>query len=156
VKGLPTPYQSIVDLLAPGERLNIPELAAIDLADADAADCQRAFAAILERNVINFDINSALISSSSRQLLDNLASVARRCDRYTIAIGGHTDNTGVRELNMVLSRTRAQAVLDYLVRQGVTASRLSAEGFGPDRPVAVNRTEAGRAANRRIEFKVST
>jgi OOP family OmpA-OmpF porin len=155
-KGVAPPYQALVDVLAPGEGLGIPELANINLVDAQAQDCQRAFAALLQRNVINFETGSAVVQFSSQQLLDNLAAIARRCDRYTIAIAGHTDNTGDRAMNMELSKTRAQTVLAYLVGRGVSAQRMTAEGFGPDRPVAVNRTEAGRAANRRIEFTVSS
>ena len=64
---------------------------------------------------------------------------------------GHSDNKGSHEYNIALSRHRAKAVLDYLVKKGIPISRLSCEGFGPDRPIATNDTEEGRALNRRTE-----
>ena len=70
------------------------------------------------------------------------------------AIEGHTDATGARDTNMALSQARAQSVLDYLVGQGVDASRLSAKGFGPDRPLRGTRATA--PANRRVEFVKQT
>ena len=71
-----------------------------------------------------------------------------------LLIRGHTDNVGKPEANVQLSKARAQAVKDYLVGKGVKAERLRVEGRGPDEPVADNKTFAGRAKNRRIEFKL--
>jgi outer membrane protein OmpA-like peptidoglycan-associated protein len=110
---------------------------------------------MMERNVINFAAGSSAIDPSSRAVLDALASVALRCDRFSIEVAGHTDNQGGRELNMDLSRQRADAVAVYLSGQGVARSRLTARGYGPDRPRSSNATPAGQAANRRIEFYVS-
>jgi OOP family OmpA-OmpF porin len=109
----------------------------------------------MERNVINFETGSAQIDRESQRLLDNLVSVALRCDRFMIEIAGHTDNVGPRAANLDLSRRRAQAVLAYLAGQGVARDRLSAQGYGPDRPRASNATAVGQAANRRIEFNVT-
>ena len=66
------------------------------------------------------------------------------------AIEGHTDATGARDKNMTLSQARAQSVVDYLVTQGVDSSRLTAKGYGPDRPIRGTRATA--PANRRVEF----
>ena len=66
------------------------------------------------------------------------------------AIEGHTDATGTRDKNMALSQARAQSVVDYLVTQGVDSSRLTAKGYGPDRPIRGTRATA--PANRRVEF----
>ena len=71
-----------------------------------------------------------------------------------LRIRGHTDNTGRLETNTRLSQARAEAVKDYLVKKGIAADRLTAEGVGPNEPVADNAKPAGRAANRRIEFKL--
>ena len=109
----------------------------------------------MERNVITFAEGSAAISSGSRGVLNALASVALRCDRFSIEVAGHTDNTGDRAFNMDLSHRRADAVAGYLAGQGVARQRLSAHGYGPDRPRASNATASGKAANRRIEFYVS-
>jgi len=69
-------------------------------------------------------------------------------------LGGHTDNLGDPAFNVFLSESRAQAVADYMTSRGFTGDRLSVVGYGPDQPVADNATPDGRAANRRLEFKV--
>jgi OOP family OmpA-OmpF porin len=69
-------------------------------------------------------------------------------------ISGHTDNVGKREKNILLSTARAESVKEYLVSKGIEASRLLTRGAGPDEPVADNKTKAGQAENRRIEFKI--
>jgi OOP family OmpA-OmpF porin len=74
---------------------------------------------------------------------------------YNLDIYGHTDNTGKADKNLQLSKDRAASVREYLVSKGVDGSRLRSEGFGQDRPVADNSTAAGRAKNRRVEFKVT-
>jgi OOP family OmpA-OmpF porin len=139
-----------------GLDLDNPELQGLNLASGDAETCERAFDRMMERNVINFAQGSAAIDPSSRQILNALASVALRCDRFSIEVAGHTDNQGGRELNMDLSRARADAVAAYLSGQGVSRSRLTARGYGPDRPRMSNASAAGQAANRRIEFYVTS
>lgn len=69
-----------------------------------------------------------------------------------LRVQGHTDNRGSAARNKELSKQRAQTVLDWLVKHGIDASRLTAEGFGPDKPLESNDTEAGRRVNRRVEF----
>jgi outer membrane protein OmpA-like peptidoglycan-associated protein len=71
-----------------------------------------------------------------------------------IQISGHTDNVGKAEVNRVLSNNRAQAVVKYLVAQGIEAARLTFKGYGATQPVADNDSEEGRARNRRTELKV--
>jgi outer membrane protein OmpA-like peptidoglycan-associated protein len=73
-----------------------------------------------------------------------------------IEIGGHTDNTGDKIKNKTLSQNRAKSVKDYLISKGVDASRLSAIGYGDSKPIADNKTEQGRAQNRRTVFKVTS
>jgi OOP family OmpA-OmpF porin len=143
----PSPFRARVDLDA-------EELQGMDLASGDAGACEAAFNRVMGNNVILFGPGSAAVDPQSRQLLDRLASVALRCDRFTIEVSGHTDNQGSRPLNMDLSQRRAQAVVQYLASQSVAADRLRAVGFGPDRPRASNASTQGQAANRRIEFKV--
>ncbi len=146
---------TVKDLTVAGQSLGIPELGDLNLSEASAATCQRAFQQLMRNNVIEFESGSAVINSSSRALLDNLATVARRCDSYAIAVAGHTDNVGDPALNMTLSQTRAQAVRDYLAERGVAADRLSARGYGQTAPKAPNNTAQNRARNRRIEFTVT-
>ena len=69
-----------------------------------------------------------------------------------IEVGGHTDNVGSADANLKLSRERAQAVMAALAERGVAAGRLTAKGYGQTVPVADNRTEDGRAKNRRVEL----
>ncbi|TPW02698.1 MAG: OmpA/MotB [Alphaproteobacteria bacterium] len=153
---LAAPFTLVVkDLTVAGQSLGIPELGDLNLSEASAATCQRAFQQIMRSNVIEFESGSAVINPSSRALLDNLATVARRCDSYAIAVAGHTDNVGDPALNMSLSQTRAQAVRDYLAGRGVAADRLSAKGYGQTAPKAPNNTAQNRARNRRIEFTVT-
>lgn len=153
---LPAPFRARLAVTIDGLDVDHPELQGLNLASGDAEACERAFDRLMERNVINFAPGSAAIDPSSREVLNALASVALRCDRFSIEVAGHTDNQGGRELNMELSRARADAVAAYLAAQGVARSRLSARGYGPDRPLMSNATEAGQAANRRIEFYVSS
>lgn len=152
----PAPFRARLAVTVDGLDVEHPELQGLNLTNGDADTCDRAFGRLMERNVINFATGSATIDPSSRDVLDALASVALRCDRFSIEVAGHTDNEGAREMNMDLSRRRAEAVAQYLSSQGVARSRLSARGYGPDRPRQSNDTPAGQAANRRIEFNVSS
>ncbi len=152
----PPPFRARFALTIDGLDVEHPELQGLNLASGDADACERGFERLMERNVINFATGSAQVEPSSRAVLDALASVALRCDRFTIEVEGHTDNAGARDLNMQLSQQRADAVAAYLAGQGVARSRLNARGYGPDRPRGDNATEAGQAANRRIEFSVSS
>lgn len=103
-------------------------------------------------NEIGFDVGKADIASSSYGLMDDIAAALGANPQLKVVVEGHTDSTGARAFNMDLSQRRAQAVVDYLVGKGVSASRLSAKGYGPDRPIADNRTTAGRSKNRRVQF----
>ena len=101
---------------------------------------------------ISFDVGKADISSASYPLLDQIAAALGARPELKVVVEGHTDNTGSRRGNMNLSQKRARAVVDYLVGKGVSPSRLTAKGYGPDRPIADNGTKLGRAKNRRVRF----
>jgi outer membrane protein OmpA-like peptidoglycan-associated protein len=106
---------------------------------------------------VGFASGSADLLHESEAVLDAVASVlARRTDLEKIRVEGHTDGRGGAILNHRLSVKRAERVVAYLVAHGVVASRLDAEGFGADRPIDTNETEAGRATNRRVEFHVTS
>lgn len=150
----PPPFRVRYAFTIDGLDVQNPELQGLNLNNGNAEACERAFDRLMERNVIHFPENSAVIDPSSRRILDALATVALRCDRFALEVAGHTDNVGTREANMALSRARADAVANYLAAQGVARSRLTARGYGPDNPRMSNDSEAGRAANRRIEFYV--
>ncbi|MBN8216079.1 MAG: PQQ-binding-like beta-propeller repeat protein [Spirochaetes bacterium] len=101
---------------------------------------------------ILFEFNEAYLKKKSIAILDGILAQLRRFPGIRMEIRGHTDATGDRAYNQNLSRRRADAVMDYLVKNGVGPSRLRAVGFGQDQPIAPNDTEAGRAQNRRTEF----
>lgn len=135
----------------------IPEIAGIDLkvpgpGKADA--CQQAFDRITDANRIDFARNRSALGRSNATVLNKAVFLARTCSEFRLEIHGHTDDRGRRSRNTALSLARARAVKDYLVGRGLSADRLTALGFGSDRPAVSNTTEAGRARNRRIEFKV--
>ena len=87
-------------------------------------------------------------------LLDRLIETALRCPNANIEIAGHTDADGEEAANQTLSEKRAQAVIDYLVKAGLPASRFTPVGYGSTQPVAANDTDEGKAQNRRIDFVV--
>lgn len=111
---------------------------------------------VLEFDYVNFETGSANLTSLSHYELDNLAEAMKSNPNLTIEISGHTDNTGEAEANQQLSEERAQAVYSYLVDKDIDPSRLSAVGYGQNRPVDTNETEEGRAKNRRTEFRILT
>lgn len=105
---------------------------------------------------IFFATNKATIQKQSHSLLDQLtATILANPDIKHLSVEGHTDDTGSYERNLVLSRQRAQAVVDYLVKHGIASERLSAVGYGPDRPIDPSKTPQARALNRRVEFVIT-
>jgi len=103
---------------------------------------------------INFDLGKATIRSESFPLLDSAAKVLTDFPSLRLEISGHTDSLGTATRNLELSKARAESVRAYLMTKGVGSERLEARGVGPDEPVADNKTKAGQALNRRIEFKI--
>jgi outer membrane protein OmpA-like peptidoglycan-associated protein len=104
---------------------------------------------------VHFRTGSAEIDPDSNALLEQVADmILRNPEICRLEVQGHTDSRGTRSLNTELSNNRAQAVLGFLVRTGVTSDRLASRGYGPDRPVGPNITAAGRRRNRRVEFHI--
>jgi OmpA-OmpF porin, OOP family len=101
---------------------------------------------------LHFDTAKATIRPESQAQLDEAAAMLKQAPSLRIEIGGHTDNVGTADANLKLSDARAKSVLQALVQRGVAADRLSARGFGHTVPVADNRSEDGRAKNRRVEL----
>jgi outer membrane protein OmpA-like peptidoglycan-associated protein len=108
---------------------------------------------VVLRNIF-FDVNKAELQPASQSELDKLAQLLLDNPGLRIEIGGHTDNIGTVADNLTLSNNRAKAVVNYLVAKKIPVTRLVAKGYGAGKPVADNKTEEGRALNRRTELKV--
>ncbi len=105
------------------------------------------------KDKVYFDNGKATIQKRSFPLLDQVAEILKAHPEFSkLQIEGHTDNVGKPDKNKKLSQDRANSVKDYLVKKGVEAERLTAVGFGDEKPMADNKTPAGREANRRVEF----
>src|SRR5215218_307380 len=120
----------------------------------DGTVCQQLFSELLAKAKIRFAAKRADIDPDSAGILDHLIETALRCPTTNIEVAGHTDADGEDSSNQALSEKRAQAVIDYLVKAGLPASRFTAVGYGATQPVASNDTDDGKAQNRRIEFLV--
>jgi len=103
---------------------------------------------------VNFDLNSAEITTEGRKILDEIAETLKVRSAIRVEVQGHTDSWGEPEYNMDLSSRRAFAVKSYLILNGVAADRLDSTGYGENSPMGDNNTPEGRALNRRIEFRV--
>ncbi len=101
---------------------------------------------------VNFETGKSALTDAARAILLTVAQSLVANPDIRVEVGGHTDITGSRALNMRLSQARAESVQQFLTQNGVSANRLSARGYGPDKPVATNNTRAGRAQNRRVEL----
>ncbi|MBL8201744.1 MAG: OmpA family protein [Chromatiales bacterium] len=103
---------------------------------------------------VTFAVDSAKLNPQFHPVLDKVAATLAEYNQTVVQVAGHTDSTGARSYNMQLSQRRADSVKSYLTTRGVPAQRLQTVGAGPDRPVADNATEAGRAQNRRVEITI--
>ncbi len=101
-----------------------------------------------------FNTGSYQLLKKSYAPLNEVAKILKENPTLQLDIEGHTDNAGDAAKNQTLSENRASAVKAYLIAQGIEGTRLSAAGYGPDRPVADNKTAAGKAKNRRVELKL--
>ncbi|MFD1557940.1 OmpA family protein [Paraburkholderia silviterrae] len=101
---------------------------------------------------VTFDTNSYAIKPSFAPVLDQVAQTLQQNPEVVAQVVGHTDNTGQPAYNQTLSVNRAQSVVNYLGSRGVGMQRMAADGRGDTQPIADNSTEAGRAANRRVEI----
>jgi OmpA-OmpF porin, OOP family len=105
-------------------------------------------------NNIYFDFNKTSLKSESFVELNKVVDFLQSNPTVEIEIAGHTDSKGSDEYNNTLSQGRSQAVVDYLVQQGIGESRLTAKGYGESKPIDTNDTPEGQANNRRVEFTV--
>jgi len=118
------------------------------------AECSRQINAVLTEQQIIFAPSSTTIEAGSQGVLDAIAEILRDCPDAKFEVEGHTDSQGSEETNKGLSQARANAVVDALLGRRVLISGLTAKGYGEDKPIADNKTEEGRAKNRRIAFRL--
>lgn len=121
------------------------EVSASDMLDALNRDGYMAL-------YINFDTGKFDIKPESQPTIDQIAQLMKDNPELKLSIEGHTDNVGTPQNNKILSENRAKAVMNAVVNLGVDSSRLTAVGWGQEKPIADNRTEDGRAKNRRVEI----
>lgn len=109
----------------------------------------------LRESTVTFELNKSILTPEAKQILENLALYAREYKKVKMVIEGHTDAIGSRSYNRRLSKRRARSVMKFLISKGVPAKRVRLKGFGERKPVASNYTEAGRAANRRVNVTLN-
>ena len=101
---------------------------------------------------VTFEFDSAKLTRQAEHELDNVAEKLVHSSKVRVRIEGHTDSVGSAQYNKDLSQRRAESVASYLQASGVQQNRMKSVGFGEERPVATNDTDAGRAENRRVEL----
>ncbi|QRZ13513.1 OmpA family protein [Paracoccus methylovorus] len=115
-------------------------------------ECVDRLNAVMQQSEIGFEPNKSVIAGDPGPTLSGLAETMAQCSEFRIEIGGHTDSQGSEGFNAELSRARAQAVLAAMTEAGIDTTNMTAKGYGESQPIADNDTDAGREANRRIEF----
>jgi outer membrane protein OmpA-like peptidoglycan-associated protein len=135
-----------------------PDVAGPTNADPKKNGCPQAYIAagqIKIRDQVKFATGSAAIvpGKDSQDVLDAVQKIlTAHSEIAKLRVEGHTDNVGAAAMNRTLSQHRAESVMKWLVKHGIDAARLTAEGFGPDKPIDDNTTDEGRRNNRRVEF----
>lgn len=120
----------------------------------DAKECETEISVLLDESQIVFAPSSAVIESASVKTINKIVAIMNRCKHAAFEIGGHTDSQGREEMNLNLSQSRADAVLDSLLSRNMLLGDITAVGYGETQPIADNETEEGRQDNRRIAFKL--
>jgi OmpA-OmpF porin, OOP family len=139
----------------PDEEDNCPEVAGVAVnkgCPEIQVDAIRKVA-VAAQNIL-FTPGKATLLKQSNKPLNDVIDILNQYPDLKLNIEGHTDNTGDAAKNQALSQARAEAVKTYMAAKGIAESRMTANGFGQDKPSADNKTAAGRAKNRRVELKL--
>lgn len=126
----------------------------MDLSQLDLASLEELNHKKLRTSAIHFAYKSAAIDTASGPVLEQVATLMRQHPELNLVIEAHTDDIGSRRYNMDLSQARALAVMDHLVERDVLPARMVPVGHGKNQPIASNKSEQGRALNRRVEFRL--
>src|SRR5438128_6058803 len=133
------------------------ELAQLQQALGQIAETRRTAMGLvmtLDSKSIRFDFDKANIKPEYRDILNRIAGILMTLEGYTIAVYGYTDDIGTQKYNLQLSQRRAEAVRDFLVQTGISATIMSTKGFGKSDPRIPGNSEQARAANRRVEIAI--
>jgi len=117
-------------------------------------ECEAQIADVIQAGKINFEPGSATIDASALGTMDRIAEILKNCGDLRLEIQGYTDSQGREGMNLALSQSRAESVLNELRARRVLTGSFVATGYGEGNPIADNDTEDGREANRRIEFRI--
>lgn len=134
----------------PNERDKCPNTRPGAVVDLDGCEVE----AVISLDGVYFDFDKSSLRPEGIAVLNDAAALLKTNERVVVEVAGHTDSVGTEEYNQGLSERRANTVRDYLVSQGITATRLTARGYGEVQPVATNDTDEGRQLNRRVELIV--
>ena len=126
--------------------IQIADVGAVDLSAGLKKSCHVALYGVL------FDFNKSTLQPASDPVLQKVTDLLLKDPALKVEVQGHTDNVGGDSYNQTLSEARARAVMDWLIKHGVPAGRLTAKGYGKTKPVADNGSDEGRAKNRRGEI----
>ncbi len=127
----------------------------LDLVQAESLPLEALNNGSLKFSTIRFRTGASSFDTSFNATLDRVLAILQKYPQVDLVIEAHTDAVGDANTNMTLSQARAQAITDYFTRHGIATARLVPIGYGKDKPVAENSSEAGRAKNRRVEFHLS-
>lgn len=143
--------------LASGVELNIPENGIENKLVTFIEDKDKAVdkATWFDFDRLLFDTGKSTLQTASEEQLNNIAEIMKAYPQVELKLGGYTDNKGDAKANKELSQKRAEMVMEMLVKKGIDAKRLAAEGYGQENPIASNDTEEGRQQNRRVSARVT-
>ena len=148
-------YKRVKDLqFMDAEVFALEEEKLIDLSQLDLASLEELNNKKLRTNAIHFAYKSAALDSTSSPVLEQIDHLLKQHKELMLVIEAHTDAIGGTAYNVDLSQARAQTVVEQLASRGVDSERLIAVGHGKNQPIATNKTEQGRAQNRRVEFRM--
>ena len=156
---LPAKKSYMIDLRSTGflsdmKRIDIPDTYEGEFYNLDVSLIKVKVGKKVVLNNILFETGKSVLTASSYTELNRLVNILEDNPLMRIEISGHTDNTGSEALNFRLSESRAKAVVNYLVQKSIDRLRLEFKGYGPQQPIADNKTSEGRKMNRRVEFKI--